>query len=249
MVTDTDGIILKQTKLPGDRRMLVMLTRRFGKISAGTGIKLNGRNKSALAIRVFTHGKYEIFHGRESFNINAAETIESYYGIGEDVDKYMYASYVLEFTEKILHEEQPAEDVLDLLLDFMKLLEIRKSKLKSLVVMYQWKLIALCGYMPSLKGCSHCNRRDVETVGLSIVDGGLVCEDCINSGTVNLRLLYSTKYDIIRILEFIRVNDMKSLGRLALKDDVSSYLFEILKEYVSYHLDINNLKSESYLNI
>ena len=59
MVTDTDGVILRQTRLPGDRRMLVILTRRFGKISAGTGIRTNGKNKSALALRVFTHGKYE----------------------------------------------------------------------------------------------------------------------------------------------------------------------------------------------
>ena len=73
----------------------------------------------------------------------------------------------------------------------------------------------------------------------------------INSSKKKIRLkdTKKNKFDIIKILDFIRVNDMKSLGKLALKDDVSAYLSEILKEYVSYHLDINNLKSESYLNI
>lgn len=251
MVTDTDGVILRQTRLPGDRRMLVILTRRFGKISAGTGIRTNGKNKSALALRVFTHGKYEIFHGRTSFSLNAAETLESYYKIGEDVDKYMYASYALEFTEKILQEEEPAERVLDMMLDLLRLISVRKTKLQSLIVMYQWKLVDICGYMPSLHGCARCGRPESEITpgGLSVVDGGLVCMDCIKSGTVNMRLLYRNKFDIIKILDFIRVNDMRSLGKLALKDDVSAYLSEILKEYVSYHLDINKLKSESYLNI
>lgn len=251
MVTDTDGIILRQTKLPGDRRMLVILTRRFGKISAGTSIKMNGKNKSALALRVFTHGKYEIFHGRSSFNINAAETLESYYKIGEDVDKYMYASYVLEFTEKMLQEEQQAEPVLDMLIDCLKLLQARRSKIESLVVMYQWKLVDMCGYMPSLRGCARCGRseNEVSPGGFSVADGGIICPDCIKSGAVNMRLLYPVKFDIIKILEFIRVHDMKTLGKLALKEDVSAYLTEILKEYVSYHLDINKLKSESYLKI
>lgn len=251
MVTETDGVILRQTKLPGDRRMLVVLTRRFGKISAGTGIKTNGRKKSSLALNVFTHGSYDIFRGRSSFSIDAADTIESYYRIGEDVDRYMYASYALEFTEKILPEEEPAEKVLDLLLDFLRLLEVRKTRLKSLVVMYQWKLLDVCGYMPLLHGCARCGREDnlSETSALSIQDGGVICSECIKSGHVNMRLLYSIKFDIIKILDFIRMHDMRSLGRLALKDDVSEYLFEIMKEYASYHLDINKLKSELYLNI
>ena len=96
MITETDGIILKQTRLPDDRRMLVLFTRKFGKISAGTGIRLSGKSKSSLALRVFTHGRYELFFGGRSCNINAAETLNSYFKIGEDVDKYMMASYVLE---------------------------------------------------------------------------------------------------------------------------------------------------------
>jgi len=251
MVTDTDGIILRQTRLPGDRRMLVVLTRRFGKISAGTSIKTNGKNKSALALRVFTHGKYEIYHGRESFNINAAETIESYFRIGEDVDRYMFASYALEFTEKILQDQSPAEEVLDLLLEFLSILENRNKGLHSLVVMYLWKLVQLCGYMPSLQGCAKCGSQESSEndAFFSIVDGGLVCRQCIASGRVNQRLLYQTDFGTIKILDFIRMSDMRSLGKLALKDEISRYLLKILRDYVSYHMDINELKSESYLSI
>ena len=36
------------------------------------------------------------FKGRESYNLNRGQVIKSYYGIGEDLDKYMAASYVLE---------------------------------------------------------------------------------------------------------------------------------------------------------
>ena len=250
MVTDTDGIILRQIRLPGDRRMLVILTRRFGKISAGTSIKLNGKNKSSLAIRAFTHGRYEIFHGRESYNINAAETMESYYKIGEDVDKYLMASYALEFTEKVLQENYPAEEVLDLLLDFLKLLEARKSRLQSLLVMYQWKLIGICGYMPQLHSCVKCGRpaSEEEKWSISIPEGGIVCSSCAAAERTNPQLIYSIGFDIIKILDFIRRSDLKSLGRLALKDGICSVLSDFLREYAAYHLEIRGLKSESYIS-
>ena len=36
MITDTEGIILKQVKTVNGRTMLVMFSRKFGKISVGT---------------------------------------------------------------------------------------------------------------------------------------------------------------------------------------------------------------------
>lgn len=49
MVTETDGIILRQTKIARDRKMLVLFTRKFGKISAGTGIRQSGKKIFAPA--------------------------------------------------------------------------------------------------------------------------------------------------------------------------------------------------------
>ncbi len=37
---------------------------------------------------------------REYYNINSADVKKSFFRIGEDVDKYMQASFVLELTEK-----------------------------------------------------------------------------------------------------------------------------------------------------
>lgn len=248
MVTETDGLILRQTKLADDRRMLVLFTRKFGKISAGTSIRSNGKNKSSLALRPFTHGRYELYHGREIFNINAAETRESYFKIGEDVDKYMLASYALEFTDKVVPEEQPGEKILDSLLDFLRILTSRKSRLRSLLVVYQWKLLCLCGYMPELDRCARCGKQ-APAAGFSVVDGGVICEDCKTSGRVNLSLLYEHDFDIIKTLKFISNSDMKAFEKLALKDEISDHLEAILKKYVSYHLDISKLKSESFITI
>ena len=48
MVTDTEGIVLKQIKTVSGRTMLVIFSRKFGKISVGTNLTGSGKNKSAL---------------------------------------------------------------------------------------------------------------------------------------------------------------------------------------------------------
>ena len=77
MITDTEGIVLRQTKTVNGRRMVLLFSRKLGKISLGTGVAEGGRNKSALAIRPFTYGRYEIFKGRDSYNLNGGQVIKS----------------------------------------------------------------------------------------------------------------------------------------------------------------------------
>ena len=89
MLTDTEGIVLRQVKTSYGRRMILLFSKKYGKISAGTGLNERGKGKSSLALRPFTYGRYELFKNRDSYNINGAEVLKSYYGIGEDVDKYM----------------------------------------------------------------------------------------------------------------------------------------------------------------
>lgn len=247
MVTETDGIILRQTKTAADRRVLVLLTRKFGKVSAGTGISQYSRKKSSLPLRAFTHGRYELYHGRTMFNIDAADTIESFYEIGENVDSFFAASYALEFTDKVLTENIPAEHVLDTLLGLMRILSGRKKKLRSLLLMYQWKLLDILGYMPRLDSCARCGRKG-DAAGLSVVDGGIICSDCKKSGQVNLRLLYDIKFGIIQILDFIGKNEIDAFADLALSRDAADYLSTVLRSYISYHLDIGEMKSGSYLS-
>ena len=128
MITDTEGIVLRQVRTVGGRRMILLFSRKFGKINVGTSINEGGKNKSALAVRPFTNGRYELFKGRESYNLNSGQVLQSFYRIGEDLDKYMAASYVLELTEKLLPEEMAQPRLYQLLLDFLEEMEQREKK-------------------------------------------------------------------------------------------------------------------------
>ena len=72
--------------------MIVIFTKQYGKLSAGTSINEKSRGKAALALRPFTYAEYDIFKGREAYSINSASVSKSFYSIGEDIDRFMTAS-------------------------------------------------------------------------------------------------------------------------------------------------------------
>ena len=201
MLTDTEGIVLKQIKTSYNRRMILLFSRKYGKISAGTSIGEKGRSRSSLALRPFTYGRYELYKNRESYNINSAEVLKSYYRIGEDVDKYMNGAYVLEFTEKILSEEMQAPGLFDLLLDFFSLLENRSRGIGTLVLAYQTKALGFCGVMPELDHCTICGEKK-EPFRFCVEEGGIICRECWENlqKSSQHKLIYDVKFGIVDIL-------------------------------------------------
>ena len=255
MITDTEGVVLRQVKALGGRRMILLFSKKFGKISVGTSLNEGGRNKSALAGRAFSYGRYELFKNRGSYNLNSGQVIRSYYSLGEDLDKYMAASYVLELTEKVLPEEMPQPRIFSLLLEFLEALENRKKKHGTLVMAYLIKLLDSVGTMPELERCACCgNETEPDTGGkilFSVEEGGIICARCAAETAKEQErpLIYKEDIGIIDILRYFQKQPMSAFEKIALDESMQSRLQAMMKEYISYHMDIRGLKSESFFQI
>lgn len=225
--------------------MILLFTKKYGKISAGSGLSEKGRSKAALALRPFTYGNYELYKGREYYNLNSAEVVRSFFRIGEDVDKYMEASFVLELTEKMVPEELPQPRLFNLLTEFLAAMEKREKKHRTLVLAYEVKALELLGAFPMLERCACCGETE-NLRFFSIRDGGMVCGNCRNPG--NDTLIYEPKFDIVNILKFFSKTPMNRFEKIALEEGAGEELQRILRKYMSYYLDIGTLKTEGILN-
>ncbi len=74
---------------------------------------------------------------------------KSFFRIGEDVDKYMQASFVLELTEKMVPEDLPQPRLFNLLIDFLDAMESREKRHETLVLAYEVKALAILGHLSS----------------------------------------------------------------------------------------------------
>ena len=62
-------------------------------------------------------------------------------------------------------------------------------------------------------------------------------------------MIYKLDFGIIDILKYFQKQPMSAFEKIALNDDKQQELQNLMKDYMSYHLDIKGLKSESFFQI
>ena len=231
----------------------MVFTRKYGKISIGVGFTEKGsKNKPANATKPFAYGIYDVYKGREIYNLNGSELKNNFFSLSQDLDKYVAASYALELTEKVIPEDVPEPAIFSLLLEFLTAIEKRKTGHLTLLIAYELKLLGLLGHSPSLEPCSLCGAPG--TAAFSVLEGGMICKDCASKKLTEqsqsiaiTRLIYKPEFDIVNTLRFFMEKPLSAFDKIAMEEDSARELQRIIREYYSYHLEVGPLKSESLL--
>lgn len=255
MLVQTEGIVLRQRRIAGNRRMLVLFTKKYGKLNAGTSINERGKSKAALALRPFTYADYDIFKSSNSSNINNAQAKKSYYSIGEDLDRFAIASKLIEYLDAILEEEQASPAVFDLTIELLDSLSIASSREIDETLLYAFivKTLKIIGFLPELSGCADCGKHvedfsqsgKKEKIFFSISAGGVLCDDCAREEKKEGdSLLLQPSFDIVNVLRYFVKNPISRFEKLTLKPQASMELRKLLSEYIKYYMDIDLLDSD-----
>ncbi|MBR2540615.1 MAG: DNA repair protein RecO [Mogibacterium sp.] len=262
MLISAEGIVLRQRKIANNKRMIVIFTRQYGKLSAGTSINEKSRNKSALALRPFTYAEYDIFKGRESYSINSASVKKSYYSIGEDIERFMTASSFIEYLDKILPDEEAMPGLFDLALDFMESVARTNARPDTLLYAFIVKSLRMLGVMPELKCCVNCGKpleafgrsNDGKVPGrlklFSVSSGGVICEECANREKSDPgALIYEPVFDIIDVFRYFSDKPISTFEKVSLKQGVSDMIRRILAEYTGRYLGADVLGKSNELEV
>ncbi len=243
----TEGIVLRQVKILKGKQMLSIFTRKYGLISVVVNSSSKAKNKTSLTMRPFTYSIFQLIQKNEYYTYSSGEVKRDFYKISDEMDKFIAASYVLELTSKLLAEHLPNTELFDLLIKTLDIIERRKKEYDTLVLAYQIKALKCIGSSPMLDHCVKCNSVEI-TNSFSIIDGGMICEKCIKHYPSE-RLIFSSNFDIIKLLIYMREASVDDMLKIGLKKEIAYELKVILREYINYHLDIKNLKSESMFYI
>lgn len=245
MNINAEGIVLRQRKIAGNRRMIVLFTKQYGKLSAGTSINEKGRSKAALALRPFTYAEYDIFKGRDAYSINSASVLHSYYSIGEDINRYMTAASFLEYLERVLDEGVAMPALFNLSLDFLKSVSQNKGSSDTLLYAFIVKSLRMLGVMPELGCCVNCSKDLAEIKEprqFSVSAGGIICEECAQiERQGGHSLIYRPSFSIIDVFRYFESRPLATFEKVDLKEEDAKTVREILANYTERYLDVNVL--------
>ena len=243
------GIILKGTPLGEADRLLTILSPEVGLMRAvAPGAR---KPKSFLRGRceLFVINQYLISQGRSLPRITQAETLESYPGLSQAVEKLAAGQYLAEVVLGLALSDQPQPDLYSLFNEHLRRLITPATDLAIQAYLAQalFHLLALGGFAPQVHHCclSHLpiepNFTDPRwQLGFSFEAGGLMIQPATNShrsvfrkvNGIDVALLQQLSYPDLPVLA--EVLPAIALKSLRVGDWVR--VEHLLRDYAQFHL-------------
>ena len=241
----TEGVVLRRRDYGESDRILVVFTRKLGRIS---GLAKGARKPSSKIsghLELFTRASFLVSRGRNLQLITQAETIDSFDHLREDLPGIGLGSYIVELVDAVTTEEGSNVKLYDLLVRVLKALD---SGLEPIVVkhFFELRLLGMSGFQPEFFICVECGEAITEQDQyLSGELGGVVCPKCIRSiGAADFKPVSAR---LLKYLRHFQRSSLKDLLALKIPPDLQEGLEEAIRYYLTHTLD-TTLNSPIFIN-
>ena len=213
-------------------KMITILTPGLGKIRcAAKGAR---RPKSLLMAgsQFLCFADYSLYKGGDTYNLNSCETIEFFYNIRTDLDKYKYAVHITKIIIDVTNENENCFRTLQLFLNTLYTISETEKNLDLVLAIFKVRLMCILGYRPNVEKCSNCGiSEDIKY--FSIKENGVKCSSCGKQDKGAIEILPAT-YDALR---FILTAPAKKLFSFNIPEDSIKELEIISKLYLNDKLE------------
>lgn len=234
-----EGIVLSELRFKDTSKILNIYTKELGKISVMANGAYKANSKLMASTQVFTHNEYIFRRGKTFYYLNQGNIIEPFYNMRENIERFIYASYILELIEKSSPEEEANKTLFLLLEKSLKILSKMDEDFLKFTIAFQLKFVSFIGYRPYLNNCVTCNRPHEGQIKWSNQEGGVICRDCLNIDRSSIPIDKPTYKAMVELL-YIPLEELKSID---ISMETLKILQRILENYILYNIDRKNFNS------
>lgn len=227
MRTNTDGLILKEQNIGEKDKLVTVLTRRNGLVRAFVRGAKSFKNRKNSATGMFCYSKLSLYKNKDSYIIDEAEPLETFFGLREDLGKISLAQYFSELAISLVQEEEPAEEYLRLILNSLHFLSKGTLPVEQVKAITELRIMCIAGFMPNLIACERCGEYETNTMYFDVEDGFLYCENCISSTA-----LFQLDIGLVKALRHIAFSDFEKIYSFKMEDNALSDLSYITEKYL-----------------
>ncbi len=244
MRTNTDGLILKEQNIGEKDKLVTVLTRHNGLVRAFVRGAKSFKNRKNSATGMFCYSKLSLYKSKDSYIIDEAEPLETFFGLRDDLDKISLAQYFSELAISLVQEEEPAEEYLRLILNSLHFLSKGTMPNEQVKAITELRMMCIAGFMPNLIACERCGEYETNTMYFDVEDGLLYCENCISS-----QALFSLDIGLVKALRHIAFSDFEKIYSFKMEDYAIPDLSYITEKYLLSKLQRNFKTLEFYNSI
>lgn len=232
-IVEDQALVLRSQRYRETSRITTVLGRRFGKVHLIAKGAREQKSPFGASLEPLTAGHIVFYLKKErSLHLLKAASVErAYHNALIHPQAYYLTCAALEFTAKMLPDEDPSPEVYDALERFLDrcdrepLLPRSEARLKA----FQLHVVSRLGYAPQLDLCTRCDGDLESPAGFGVAEGGLVCGRCAPQGN-----LLPVSPDTLELLAALVQG--KKLVRRSRQPEVDRELIDIVGAFLRYHL-------------
>lgn len=173
---EIEGIVIRKTPYKGDDAMVNVLSK--GRIYSflAKGV-LKTTSKNSFSTNLFSKSKFEIYKGKEGEFLRVGEVVETYPNVFNDYTKLVLLDFISEVTNNLI-DKKDCGVLYEFLDKTLKNFDKNKNIWTSTII-YFAQILKITGYGFDVDSCVRCKAKN-NIVGISLSDGGFVCNKCFN---------------------------------------------------------------------
>ena len=228
------GIVTRYANYKDNDRILTILTREHGFLSASSRGCRRPKSPLLSASELFVYGEFVLYGAGEKYALNSCDLRETFYPLREDVERYAAGAYMLSLINACEIGER-CDELFSLLYHALSFTAYTDGNPLDFALCYALKLLSRLGFTPAILYCARCGQdlrvpAAAGQTGFSPGAGGALCPDCRGAGEPVSRL------SLEAVRRMLRLPDAE-MGRVALPERVRRELKPLVNGYAEYVLE------------
>ena len=172
-----EAVVLKTDDFGDANRVVTLFTKEFGKLEVNAYGCRRSRSPLSGATQMFNHISAQLSRGTQVDTLREADVLH-FYDITRDLERLAYASLLFEIVNRMTLPRQAEPETFNLLKNSLPALATRTPKIIALVGACQF--METSGVQLNFSRCVHCGTPIDGDAAISLIDGGAVCNNCVD---------------------------------------------------------------------
>ncbi|RYZ35685.1 MAG: DNA repair protein RecO [Myxococcaceae bacterium] len=232
-----DAFVLSTVDYGESDRMVTLLTREHGKLTAFAAGARKSKRRFAGALEPFMRLRVQLVETRGStVRLDSADIVSGFYAAREDLSLIARALYAVELCRELTRDHEPQPELFLLMEAYLHRLDAKEAGPTSLLA-FELAALAHAGLMPRFDSCALCGGAPGERPRFDQAHGGAVCEPCSGRARDSVAVP-------VALLSGLR--SLQEGGRTPLPPDLRARARGLLNVFIAHHLG-RRLKSVDFM--
>lgn len=227
----TDGLVIKETNIRDNDRMITVITRDLGVINAFVrGVK-SIKSKRSPATSLLSFSNLNLESKGDTYTVTEASVNKMFFGAGSDIVTLTVAQYFCELCNVFRPVENESEEFLRLILNSLHFLTENKRPAELIKAITELRVAVISGYAPNIVACNGCGKFEDAVMYFKLDDGTLYCSNCQKENCVSISLT------VLQAMRHIVYSKFDSLYSFEIPVESATQLSKLSEKYITYQTE------------